>query len=383
MKPYVPNRIIQALQTVIKEHPLVATAPGAISDSALKELVLLIDSKPMDELEGFSALVSRRESGALCRYIGNNIYKVDLGKIARVISFCMNPDNYKTLFLSWQQNPSCFEALSLLGTFDEPKYRGEEFPVKQGLLNAWSKARYPITAIAQTSTDIGKGRYFSDRLSSIGLMPESVLGERCYREFFCRATIPQFEAEGDHKLWDVLCKCEKRMQMEILLHLLKFGEKAERQLLPSLKETYQKAYALWGTPNIKTFPMGNQKAFETYTWWYNYYQMASAFGKDADRRRINFWKQYLHKCTCSRVHKHSMLVMDFGQYIVTEFEVMGAVYIFDVPYYLKNVAIKMRAHNTVDFKSWLYNYAEHKDRQTHKSGWEFNQTHVLRRFHII
>ena len=213
-------------------------------------------------------------------------------------------------------------------------------------------------------------------------MPESVLGQLCYQQFFRIATIPQFAEEGDHKLWDVLCQSDKNLQEQILIHLLSFGEKVET-LLPSLKETYHKAFSLWKEPNSHYFPQEHQKAFGIYTWWYNYYQMASAFGKDADYRRINYWKQHLHKCTCSRFHKHSLLVMDFGKYIVTEFEGMGAVYIFDVPYFNKYVAVKMRVHNTVDFKSWLFNEAEHKNRQTHSPNWESNQTWVLRKFHII
>lgn len=382
MKPYVPNRVIYAVQKIAKEHPLVGVAPGAITDSALKELVLLIDSKPMDELEAFSATVSRRESNSLCRYIGNNPYKVDLKKIAKVIYFCMNPDNYGALFRGWQQNPACTEALSLLGDFDDPKHRAPDFPVRQGLLKAWANAKYPLTAVAQTSTDIGKGSSFSERLSSIGLMPESTLGQQCYQQFFRIATIPQFAEEGDHKLWEVLCQSDKNLQEQILIHLLNFGEKAEG-LLPSLKETYHKAVSLWKEPNSNYFPRENQKAFETYTWWYNYYQMASAFGRDADYRRVNFWKRFLHKCTCSRIRTHAMLVMDFGQYIVTEFEAMGPVYIFEVPYFKNFVTAKIYSKNTQEFKSWLYNSANHKDRQVHNQRWEYNQTRVLRKFHIV
>lgn len=384
MKPlYVPNRIIYAVQTVEKEHPLVGTAPSAITDNALKALVLLIDSKPMEELEKFASLVSRRESNALCRYIGHNAYKVDIKKIVQVIYFCMNPENYKTLFEVWERIPECTEALFLLGTFDDSKYREPDFPVQKGLLSAWAKSSMPIAAIAQTSTDIGKGSLFNERMRSIGLWPESALGKLCYQCFFCRASVAQIEQEGDRRLYEVLSQSDKQMQEQILIHLLNFGEKVEQKILPSFKNTYQKAYALWKEPSSKFFPADNQRAYETYTWWYNYYQMVSAFGKDVDRRRINYWKQYLHRCTCSRVHRHAMLVMDFGQYIVTEFESMGPVYIFDAPYYRGTVTIKFQAYNTVEFKSWLFNLASYKDRQTHTSKWEINQTWSLRKYKII
>lgn len=384
MKPlYVPNRIIYAVQTVEKEHPLIGTAPSAITDNALRELVLLIDSKPMEELEKFATLVSRREANALCRYIGHNAYKVDLKKIVQVVYFCMTPENYTTLFEVWERVPECSEALFLLGTFDDPKYREPDFPVQKGLLSAWAKSSMPIAAIAQTSTDIGTGDYFKERLRSIGLWSESALAKLCYQHFFCRASVAQFEQEGDNKLYEVLCQSEKQMQEQILIHLLNFGEKVEQKLLPAMKQTYQKAYALWKDPGSKFFPAGHQRAYETYTWWYNYSQMVSAFGRDADQRRINYWKRYLHKCTCSRVHKHAMLVMDFGEYTVTEFESMGAVYIFDTTYFRESVTAKFWAHNTNDLKSWLFNYAVKKDRQTHTQRWEYNQTRSLRRFNII
>ena len=78
-----------------------------------------------------------------------------------------------------------------------------------------------------------------------------------------------------------------------------------------------------------------------------------------------------------------MLVMDFGEYTVTEFESMGAVYIFDTTYFRGTVTAKFWAHNTNDLKSWLFNYAVKKDRQTHTQRWEYNQTRSLRRFNII
>lgn len=81
MKPYVPNQMIYAVQKVEEEHPLTDKEPTPLSDSALRELVLLIDSKSMDSLRDFSALLSRRESNALCRYLRSNTYKVDLKKI--------------------------------------------------------------------------------------------------------------------------------------------------------------------------------------------------------------------------------------------------------------------------------------------------------------
>ena len=383
MKPYVPNRMIYALVNVEKQHPLKGVASGAVSDSALEELVRLIDSKPFEELERFAGVVSRRESNALCRYLGNNVYKVDLKKIVQVIYFCMSPENYATLFRVWQQVPACTEVLFLLGRYDEPQYRGEDFPVPIGLLNAWSGASMPIVAVVQTSTDIGKGNLFYERLRSIGLEAEGTLGKLCYQHFFNRATVAQFAQEGDSRLYDVLCNSEKQVQENILVHLLNFGEQAERQLLPAMKNTYQRAFALWKEPSRHYFPHGHQKAYETNVWWYNYYQMASAFGKDTDYRRITYWKQYLHKCTCSRVSKHAMLVMDFGQLIVTEFEAMGAVYIFEAEYFSETVMIKSRAYNTSQFKSWLFNHSENKDRQTHTPGWEGNQTRVLRRFKII
>ena len=384
MKRYVPKHMISALLDVDKQHPLNGVASGAVSDSALEELVRLIDSKPFEELERFAGVVSRRESNALCRYLGNNAFKIDLMKIVKVIYFCMSQENYATLFRVWQQAPACTEVLFLLGRYDEPQYRGEDFPVPIGHLYAWSVASMPIVAVVQTSTDIGKGNFFYERLRSIGLEAESALGKLCYQHFFYRATVAQFAQEGDNRLYDVLCDSEKQVQENILVHLLNFGEQAARQLLPTMKNTYQRAFALWKEPSRNYFPRKHQKAYETYVWWYNYHQMVSAFGKDADHRRINYWKQYLHKCTCSRIPKHAMLVMDFGQFIVTEFEGIGAVYIFETTYFGGVVKIKSLELNTAAFKAWLLHDSRNMDRQTHTPRtWEIKQTRVLRKFNII
>lgn len=381
MKPfYIPNALISATEKVILSHPKTARVISPLSASDLKNLVLTIDGKELAELPLFARTVSLRQRMALCTYLPSNAYEVSLEKITLVLSSNMSVSMFQMLFDIWQNHPRCKEVLSLLGKKAMEAAYQSSLPISGELLAAWAQSPVPLYAVALTCRDKGKGVLFLERLNSMGFSMHKPLATACFSQYLQHANITTFQAEGDKAISTLLSNVDTAQQARILLRLLGCC-KGNPSLLLTFRDVYDYAYRLWGEPHTIRFPKGEEALLPTYRWWYNYQQIQRAFR--GDRRRINYWKQYLHLCTCVRNEKHSMLIMHYGSAVVTEFEVQGAVYIFEKEYFKRTVAPRLYTTSSTMLKSWLVNHSAYKSREMHMANWERKQTLALRINHII
>ena len=378
MKIFAPNQMILAVAKIAKEHPTAGELQVNISQESLRELVLRIDQKEPGELRTVSRTITRRQAQALCAYLPTNAYHVDLRKITAVIGYRFHQGCFRTLFYKWMEFPYSKECLALLGKFDTEEYRPGEFSLKIGLLKKWSGASEPLSAVAQTANDLGQGDIYHQRFGDIGLISGSNLEKICYWIFLSKAKGNQLLGETDQRIHANIQSLSIEKQIAVLVRILLAG-RVSNSFLTKFPRCYQLAYAIWKEPNSQTFKPA--ELFQTYAWWYNFYQLAEAM--HGDSRRINFWKTYLDKCQCSRYSSHEMLIMRFKKHVVTEFENIGAVYIFTSQNFDAEVVPQMRAKKTAELKSWLYHYAHPLDRQTHHANWELNQTVSLRYYGVV
>lgn len=378
MKIFAPNALIAAVEKISQAHPLIVEQQINMRPDLLEKLIRRIDQKAPEELESLAKTLTRRQIQSLCMYLPTNVYKADLHKISQVISFKLDPACMVILFRQWQKFPLSHETLSLLGKHDKKEYRPDSFPIKIGLLQKWATASQPIMAVMRTICDLGRGDNFIQKLLSMGFSADSSLAHLCHLKYLCNATSPQFLAEGDQTIAQVLRQQSNQDQIVVLMRILACGI-TNRQLLTKLPRTYEAAYAIWRVPNRNVIQDNN--LFSAYLWWYNYFQLVKSLG--GDRRRIEFWKQYLDHCQCSRVTAHQMLIMRFGNRVVTEFEIQGPVYIYSSTYFDQFVTAQMNAHNTLMLKSWMFNHSEYLSRETHTSNWEIKQYAQLRHHNVI
>ena len=376
----VPNALIGVVQKVVTDHPHSAPPMNSMSPASLRELVLQINKKRANELPIFAFTVSKREIIALCEYLPLNTYDVMLSKIAQVILVRMSPATYNHLLDIWNDHPQCQEILSLLSAAAKNPLHIEDSKIKPHLLISWSQATQPLHAVARTCKDIGTGRCFLDQISSVGIHPHKLLAQICYALLMEHSTLLEFQSEGDVLLSSMLSNCQISNQSRILYRLLTCC-KNDQSALIFFSRTYEAAFALWGVPNADKFPSAQQAEYKVYLWWYNYHQISVAF--KGDKRRIDYWKQYLHLCECSRNKKHAMLIMRYGQHTVTEFEDMGPVYIFAGSYFDSDVILQLQSMKTSELKSWLFNFSSKYSRETHLQNWEQKQNIALRKYGII
>ena len=379
MRIYAPNQLIRAVEQIAREHPLAGEPMAAISSDVLEKLVRRIDCCLPENLHIIAKTLTKRQCQSLCVYLPENIYHVNLSKIKTVLSSRIDSPCFWVLFRQWQKYPNCEECLSLLGEHDTEQYRPENFPVQIGLLKKWASASQPLLAIVHTVVDLGEGHNFIEKLSSLGIGSDTYLAVLCHWHFLCHANAEHFTAESDSGIVSSIQDLNIDQQSSVLKQLLTCGS-ANYNFLIQFPKCYRLAYNIWGNPHEQK--LTESSLLQTYTWWYNYYQLSETL--HGDKRRINFWKEFLDRCECTRVVKHEMLVMRFGNRVVTEFETMGAVYIFTDEYYDSVVGPRISTCNATQiFKSWLFNHANYLSRETHMQNWESNQYDALKQYHVI
>lgn len=381
MNVFSPTLLTKVVQVIQKEHPLDGQLQTELPTNTLHDLVFRITELPPDEVELFAALLTSRQRQSLCRYLATNSFRVPLDNIIRILEVRLDSGSFTTLFLVWQKYPDCMPVLRLLGKYDGPPVRPAHFPVQEGLLRQWSTADQPLDAVIRSAARQKKNGTFEARFSAMGLAADSLLYLYTFRRFLCQASGNDFAMEGDQRISRLLLQPSSRQsQQNILLRLL-FCAQRDHDLLTSFDRTYSIALNLWGPAESETFPPNLPHLRAVYQWWQNYHQLSHAF--TGDSRRIAYWKQYLHLCTCIRNARHKMLIFRFPEYVVTEFEDVGPVYLFTAAYYDREVARQLHTSNTTNLKSWLYKCSAHLSRETHTIRWEWNQNYALRKNHVI
>lgn len=382
MKLFVPNKLIHIVEKIEQEHPLTAPELPEITQQALYELIQRINHADDEELIALSGILTKREIQALCRYLEHDAYHAELQKIAIVINERFDKACFSILFRVWQNVPNQLYILSLLADHDKSKYRPDDLSIKEGVITGWEKARLPLLAVVRTCQDASVSAIFAENYVSVGLSAETPLYYQSYAKFLYKSSIQQFILEGDLHLAEILQHLERADIEGIILELLRCAEKYKKQLM-QFREVYRHAYKLWGEPNRVSFPGNREHEYWVYKYWYDATQLSQILGHDP--RREKFWSQFLglENVQWSVVNKHDMLVMTFGDKVVTEFMEVGPVYIYDKNYYEQDVKYQINRQKTPSLKSWMKNQSDYLSREVHHTRWEYNQRYALRKVGII
>jgi len=382
MKPFIPNKLIQIVEKIEQQHPLVAAELPSIPSQSLYELIQRINQADEDELEASSYTLTKREIQALCRYLEHDEYHANLQKIITVIKVRFDKMCFSILFRIWHNAPNQLFILNVLAEYDKPNYRTEDIKIKPGILDNWANSRLPLLAVVRTCQDISNKAVFEEKYETVGLVKNTALYYQSYVKFLQKTTLEQFIVEGDLHIAEILEHVERANSEHILLELLRCATPNKNKLL-EFKAVYKHAYKLWGEPSRKTFPSNRESEYQIYKYWYDATQLSLILGHDPRRER--FWARFLGLETVhwSVVSKHNMLVIAFGKNIVTEFMEMGPVYIYEKEYYDRYVVPRLPKTNTSSLKSWMVNESTYLSREVHLSNWESKQLAALRKYGLM
>lgn len=386
IKTYTPNALIAETQEVIKQHPVDGSVHAELSDLELRELLNRICKCAKEKLPVIALTLSKRQNLALAGYFPHNKYNKPEENIAAVLSLNMTPRIFQILFDGWQSFPRNYHLFRTLVENDTKAKRPQKLSVPIGRMNDWmklwlSEQDYFKAIQCYAVGDSGSNLLFSERYKKSGLNPKSSLYINCYSAYLCDCSMKEYRAEGDALVsFGIRQAVNQTTGKAIMLNLLSKGEKSHDDLI-AFARCYREIFNQYRTPRRESFP--TMETYRTYVWWYNYHMIVEGFNKDADRKRVEFWSQYLEKCTVSRLKKQQFLFMDFGKYVAVESEVMGTLYFYTKPYFEGTVKTYLALHTSQEGKSWMKNYSASVYDKAHRGYWQGEVPSVMRRLGMI
>ena len=249
--------------------------------------------------------------------------------------------------------------------------------------------------------------YYSDILETIhagksslhdcfrnrNMKTDSVLFDECVGMFMASCSWGELMTEGVPEVMRVIERAHSRQTAKnIMLNALAKAEyvgKDNTILVFSseanhlIESPFSVFYKVFREPKRERFPEDADRAFETYKYWHNYELLIASFSKEQDPRRINFWKQYLARCDVRQYKTSQFLVMDFGNYVAVESEIMGTLYFYEKQYYQKEVMPILGREKKNYVKSWMKNYSYPSYTKIHNGQWETDVLLNMRIMHMV
>lgn len=353
VRGFQPYKLMAALEKIRESHSLKQRVRPAFSEEQLQELLERIEQAPAKELPILASELSRREIQALAEYFPGNKWSKNANKLVVVLACRMNQALYQNLWEGWQNFPENGAALRLLA-MPEPSWRPPQFPLDGPTLLEWTKhvledGRVSESLYREINRDFishGTGvpaSTFESAFQKSPLRTETALYHRCRNVYLATASISTLEVEGDSVIVDAIRHSMGTPYGEAIMRnvlhqpmdrLKRFRIPQSIRISPdryyaNLAGTFSQLESHYGTPLESRFG-ADKAAYEAYLYWYNVNYIRKGFGKDADTRRAEFWLRYVAslKAVPGRLRKKQFVIMDFGQYVAVESEVMGTLYIF-------------------------------------------------------
>lgn len=388
IRTYMPNALISAGLEVAKKHPLDGTVSDPLTAEELKALIRLILHTPTVRLASFAETLTKREISALCDYIPKATERAVINKVAQVLTMIMKPSLYSGLLLSWQQFPANRDLLKLLAENAAVGNEVKGNTIDVSRFETWYTLSDHLTAYLSDVTryifGLTKTRSnLAAAFEKAGLKMNSALYSCCLAQYMTECTFEELIRYDDFGIDQCIRNgIVPEMRNGIILNLLHCRQSDRKKLL-SFQLCYRTIYNKYGIPQRNKFGANNQQEYSNYLWWYNYKALEEGFNHDADRRRINFWSNYMDRCNIMRLKSQQFIIMDFGGYCAVESETIGTLYFFKKAYFNETVHRYLRSHTAQEGKSWMKNYSDYAYNKTHRGRWEGEVPVMMRRFGMI
>jgi hypothetical protein len=301
----------------------------------------------------------------------------------------MTVNKYGRLFKGWQNFPRNRGLLLLLAKWaSEPKY-AQSIKIREGLFKQWIEAfddeynYYRTIQQSLVSERVLGERLFKDVFTERGLMISTVLYLNCYRSLLSSCSAKRLLLEGDVNIFSVINAAQKTEFSERVILNLLTSFSFNYELINDFSNCFVPVNRRYGEPDRSKFPEDGDEAYYVYRWWYNYRLVRESFNADADRRRVDFWTNYLDQCDMERIRANEFVVFDFGKYCVVESEVQGTMYIYETSYYFTDVQRRLLYDRKQECKSWMKNYSRPVYKKTHSGAWENYFSYQLRHLNMI
>lgn len=386
---FVPNRLVNVKDKIVKEHPLEAEELLDIKpNDKLFELVNRIASLEIKKVKMNAMSLSANDIAAIAAYLPHNYYSVKMRNLFLVFKYRTDYRLCEILYDQWQNtytNKECNEfILDVLlkekedfiillrnNHIDENHFRmfleKGDIPTRYG---------YELRKV-----NFRKGLSLKDKLGYFGVKNSSKLYHDCEYLFYTFCDREDYLIANKLSMVDVV---EKYSIRELKLFLFNFLSKlslAELEDFSTLAAKLQVRIGDDQSSKFKSFFDGaNPAIIRKYIDWINIYKVNKYFGND---ERSIFWKRYRFV----HVEKYSYsdsVVMEFDSYVAIEFlgQAMGPIYIYTKDYFNTYVRkwFTRKIYGNSEMRSVLLHQTDYQNygyRKEHRGYWQSEVHGVL------
>ena len=391
IKYFVPNALMKTASEIKVEHSKKG-ARNALTDQELVALIERVNNTRYSALQLLALTLTPREKLALASYYPGNRFNKILEKLSLVLKHCMTVQIFDILAQGWQNYPRNKSLLWLISEYaSEEQYYNILRIQPQEYINWKVSFDNPDKYYSDILKTIHSGESsLHDGFRNRRMKTDSVLFDECVGMFMASCSWNELMKEGVPEVMRVIDKAHSRQKAKsIMLNALEKAEyvgkdntilvfRSEANHL--IESPFSVFYKIFGEPKRERFPKDADRAFETYKYWHNYELLIASFNKEQDPRRVNFWKQYLARCDVRQYKTSQFLVMDFGNYVAVESEIIGTLYFYEKLYYQKEVMPILEREKKNYVKSWMKNHSYPTYTKVHSGQWE---TDVLLNMRIL
>ena len=394
---YTPSKLSAMVAQVRKEHPTSSEIKNYPLDSSFLNEIRHWASLPKNDVDGEAITIPIRKIRLLGNYVASNSLHLPLRNLTRILFLRANEDIARSLFVLWQDSFENQDLCYLLYRIvqDKPELAKKIISgtkLENNILLQWFPSKnIPHTVGKECMLWQNRERLnFAERLKTLGVMPSTVLGQRCIQEYltFCDRT--GYLEISDRDMLPILKKYShaaiKRFLSNILAELKVEDFQRYYQCGSYLRNTYTSDA---GTIKYKKFFSGFAPEQELkYHRWLNYILIRDTFIRSDDDARLKFWSQYVpYSIDVYRVSVSASLVIEFEAYCVIEFfeTTQGALYIYPKDVFEREIRFYVVRLNNTELRHELYNNLRRycTERIVHRDGWQYKTSRYLMAHSII
>ena len=394
IKYFVPNALMKTASEIKVEHSKKG-ARNVLTDQELVALIERVNDTKFSALQLLALTLTPREKLALASYYPGNRFNQILEKLSLVLKHCMTVQIFDILAQGWQNYPRNKSLLWLISDFaSEDNYYNILRIRPQEYINWKVNFDNPDKYYSDILKTIHSGESsLHDCFRNRRMKTDSVLFDECVGTFMASCTWDELMNEGVPEVMRVIEKAHSSQKAKnIMLNALEKAEYVGKnntilafssEANHLIESPFSVFYKVFKEPKRERFPEDADRAFETYKYWHNYELLIASFNKEQDPRRVNFWKQYLARCDVRQYKTSQFLVMDFGNYVAVESEIIGTLYFYEKLYYQKEVMPILEREKKNYVKSWMKNYSYPSYTKIHNGQWETDVLLNMRIMHMV
>ena len=394
---YTPSKLSAMVAQVRKEHPTSSEIKNYPLDNSFLNEIRHWASLPKNDVDGEAITIPIRKIRLLGNYVASNSLHLPLRNLTRILFLRANEDIARSLFELWQDffenQDLCYLLYRIVQ--DKPELAKKIISgtkLENNILLQWFPSKnIPHTVGKECMLWQKRERlHFAERLKTLGVMPSTVLGQRCIQEYltFCDRT--GYLEIADRDMLPLLKKYSPQ-SIEMFL----------QNILTELRvEDFQKYYQcgsyLRDTYTGSAGSVKYKKYFNTfspdrelkYRRWLNYILIKDTFVRSDDDARLQFWSQYVpYSMDVYKVSVSTSLVIEFEAYCVIEFfeTTQGALYIYQKDIFKKYIERYVMSRKNTELRHELYNSLRDLcvERIVHRDGWQYKTSRYLMAHSII